>query len=157
MAVSMFITYYLFIYVLNYKYYTFTANLVAYLLQFFRVPYETEGNIIAVMMGQGWKAIRIGWECSGVVSMTVFTGLVSSFPNVKLKKRIIGLTLGYAAIFLGNLLRIFLIVYLSHSFPDLSYIFFHDFFGRPLSFLWMTIVWFAWFYYVLVRSFGYEK
>jgi len=145
---SIIIVYLLFFHVLGLKYYIFVTNSVAFMLQLSGITHYTAGNIIAIHLRSEWTAVRISWECSAVVSITIFTGLVLGFPHVKAKNRIAGLVLGYSAIFLGNVLRIFLILYLSHSFPSFSYTFFHDFFGQPLSFLLMTIIWFVWFYQI---------
>ncbi|KYH42518.1 MAG: hypothetical protein AYL31_001170 [Candidatus Bathyarchaeota archaeon B26-1] len=143
---------YFFIHFLDREYHGFVAGVVASMLEALGVRSEAEGNVVAYTVEERWTAVRIGWECSGGLSIIVYTGLVSGLPGVKLKKRVLGLTLGYAAIFLGNLTRIVLILYLNQLFPNLSYMLLHDLFGRPLSFLWMTVVWFAWFYHALIKA-----
>ena len=153
-VLSMLAAYLFFLQVLGYMYYDLVAGLAVSTLESLGVRSEAEGNMVAVAVGRSWTAVRIGWECSGVVSFTVYTGLVSGFPCVTLKKRLLGLALGYAAIFFGNFLRIVLILYLNSMFPNLSYILLHDFFGRPISFLWMTTIWFAWFYFVFIKAPG---
>ena len=149
---SILFTYIIFIHFIGDRYYILVAKLVTSTLQFFMVPSDVENNVIAVMIGTEWTAIRLSWECSGIISFSVFTGVVLGFPRIPHRWRVGGLFFGYIAIFIGNLLRIFLILFLNHKFPDLSYILFHDFFGRPLSFLWMSTVWFVWFYLTLFRG-----
>ena len=152
MAASMLIFYFVMVHLLGSWYYRHVAEIAVIILRMLEVPSDVDGNVIAASIRDKWTFIRVGWECSGVVSMTVFTGLVAGFPQTSIRRKLIGLSLGYSAIFIGNLLRIILIIYLSHTFPNISYILFHDFFGRPLSFIWMTIIWFFWFYYTFITK-----
>ena len=152
MVISMILTYIVFIRFMGEIYYNMVAEVSVYILKALGVPCEVEGNLIALKLGSGWSVIRVSWECSGVVSLTVFIGLVSGFPRARLWEKALGLTLGCLGVIFGNILRVVSILYLSSSFPWTSYILFHDLFGRPLSFLWMVTIWFFWFYYIFVKS-----
>jgi len=62
------------------------------------------------LLTAGGIAFFISEDCTGWKSMTLLTALIFAVPGVKLKKRLVGATVGIAAIYAGNLVRIIAVV-----------------------------------------------
>jgi exosortase/archaeosortase family protein len=58
----------------------------------------------------GWSGLNIGAECSSLLELAVFSGLMAFYPQLPLRRRWVSFGLGIAGIYLLNLARIILIV-----------------------------------------------
>ncbi len=58
----------------------------------------------------GWSGLNIGIECSTIIEMAIFVGLVLFYPKLPARKRWLSLTVGVAGTYLLNVLRIVIIV-----------------------------------------------
>jgi exosortase family protein XrtG len=58
----------------------------------------------------GWSILQIGVECSALIELSVFTGLLVFYPRFTLSQRAVRLAGGLSATFMLNLLRLAVIV-----------------------------------------------
>jgi len=62
----------------------------------------------------GWSSLRFSIECSTLIELSVFSGLVLFYPRFTLRRRWSYLALGVIGTYLLNLLRVVVIVVLIH-------------------------------------------
>jgi exosortase/archaeosortase family protein len=60
--------------------------------------------------GTGWSALNISIECSTIIELAVFAGLVLFYPKLSMRQRWKYLVIGAAGTYLLNLARILIIV-----------------------------------------------
>ena len=111
-----------------------------------RVFEAAPGNILVwvVVQEPGWTVVRIDLECSGLLEMSVLSGLILFYPLRSVGKRV-GLTLlGWAAIAGANVVRILTIILILHLFGKRSILIAHTVVGRIVFFaLTAALYWFT--------------
>jgi exosortase family protein XrtG len=114
-----------------------------------RVFQATPDILVWVVVQQpGWTVVRVGLECSGLLEMSVLSGLLLFYPAWPLGKRA-GLTLlGLLTTFCANVVRIVLIILILHTLGKRSIFVAHTIAGRLVFFALVAgIYWF-----ILTRS-----
>ena len=94
--------------------------------------------VMVVVQREGWTALHIGVESSGLLEISVLIGLISFYPGWNLKDRIWRIFVGVALTWFANLLRMLLIVLMLHFLGKEALIVAHTFLGK-LVFFGMTI------------------
>lgn len=67
---------------------------------------------LAIQNHVGWAVFDIGIECSAILEMAAFAGLVAFYPAFSVRKRALFVVVGVAATYVLNLVRILLIVWI---------------------------------------------
>lgn len=67
---------------------------------------------IAIKSSSGWSILSIGLECSALLELSIFVGLILFYPTFKKIKKIAFLIIGLFGTYLINLFRILLIIIL---------------------------------------------
>lgn len=101
------------------------------------------GDTIAVTDPVGWITLKIGIECSGILEIGVLTGLIAFYPTFTLKRKAYLLGIGLAATIVANIIRILIIVMITH------------FYGREAIFIAHAIVGRLFFFAVIITLFWY--
>lgn len=68
-----------------------------------------EGTTLLVPDSSGWTGLQVGVECSTLIELSVFAGLVLFYPRFSLQARWKSLLLGALGTYLLNLLRLIII------------------------------------------------
>jgi len=130
----------IFIYLVGFEpYQALIARCSFFLLSGLDVLHEREGFSLFLELQDVPYEIIVSEACSGIASVLMFSSLVLGLPGVSVKKRGAALLLGLPFIFIGDILRISFVVYFSHLWDWAPYMMLHDFFGRPISFLWTLL------------------
>ncbi len=87
-------------------------------------------GILFIASGKESLSLYIDFECSGVIEILAFLSLLWFFPVYEVYERAIVSIIGALAIFVSNVLRIFLICFLIHLFGNDIYFLAHTVFGR---------------------------
>lgn len=74
--------------------------------------------------------LYVTYECSGVVELFVFSSLLWFFPLYRLYEKILLTFVGVLTLFVGNVIRLFLIAGLLHLFGNDMYFMAHTVYGR---------------------------
>ncbi len=101
-----------------------------------RVFEAAPGNILVwvVVQEPGWTVVRVDLECSGLLEMSVLSGLLLFYPAWSLWRRL-GLTmLGWVATYMANIARVVVIILILHSFGKRSIFVAHTIVGRAVFF-----------------------
>lgn len=89
-------------------------------------------------------AFLISEDCTGWKSMLFLIALILAVPKVNIRKRIVGLAFGVPAIYLGNLFRILIMVFISLGFrPEFAKVI-HDYFWQLGLISLVLVVWILW-------------
>lgn len=87
-------------------------------------------GILFIQKGTESLSLYIDFECSGVIEMLAFLSLLWFFPVYELYEKIVVSIIGVMAIFIANVLRIFLICLLIYLFGNQIYFFAHTIIAR---------------------------
>lgn len=102
---------------------------------------------LAIKNHVGWAVFDIGVECSAILEMAAFAGLVGFYPAFSLARRGITIAIGVALTYLLNLVRIVVIVSIIAS-GGTEWVFSaHAIFGRILFFAGVVAI----FWYLVTR------
>lgn len=97
--------------------------------------------------GAGWTAMQIDIECSGLLESSVLIGLMVFYPGWSMRKKASLASIGLAATYFANLVRLFTIVYLLHLGGKDTLLVSHTIIGRALFFAIVVLV----YWFVLTR------
>lgn len=87
------------------------AQHVQSIMGMFGTPIEViNGQTLMVPDSTGWSGLSVGAECSTLLEIAVFSGLLLFYPQLPNRKRWLYFALGVLMIYLLNLARILLIV-----------------------------------------------
>lgn len=100
-------------------------------------------DTIAVMDPVGWVTLKIGIECSGILESSILAGLIGFYPAFDAKRKAYLLGIGLAATIIANIIRILIIVMITH------------FYGREAIFIAHAIVGRLFFFAVIITLFWY--
>ncbi|MBC7222668.1 MAG: archaeosortase/exosortase family protein [Anaerolineae bacterium] len=115
-----------------------------------RVFRSAPGLLLVLVIAQrsGWTALQVGLESSGLLEMSVLTGLLAFYPGIPLPRRVASLAVGLVATYVANVLRVLIIVAVLHFQGKDSLLFAHTFLGRAFFFA-VTV---AIYWYLMTRS-----
>ncbi len=102
------------------------------------------GNILVwvVVQNPGWTVVRVDLECSGLLELAVFTGILLFYPAWTAFRRLYLVALGWLVTFLANIGRVLSIILIWHSWGKRSIFIAHTVVGRLIFFvLVMLIYW----------------
>jgi len=93
--------------------------------------------------GTGWSGLAIGIECSTIIELSVYTGLILFYPNLSMQKRWKYLLIGATGTYLLNILRIAIIVLMIAHWGKPIVPFAHTIVGRLVYFVGVVgLYWF---------------
>lgn len=85
----------------------FQADILAMISQFFGGGLRTiEGGGLVVPDPTGWSILQVGIECSALIEMSIFVGLMLFYPRLPTGERLARITTGVIATIAINLLRL---------------------------------------------------
>lgn len=99
-------------------------------------------GILFIESGAESLSLYIDFECSGVIEILAFMALLWFFPVYELHEKIVVSIVGIFAIFIMNVLRIFVICLLIYLFGNDMYFFAHTIFGRIFFYICTVILYF---------------
>lgn len=80
--------------------------------------------------------------CNGIYATAILVAGVLAYP-ARWKHRLLGVLIGFVAIFLVNLIRVISLLYLGQRFPDI-FKEIHIFVWQPIIIIWAIYVWYLW-------------
>ena len=93
--------------------------------------------------GSGWSGLKIGIECSTVIELSVFAGLVLFYPRLSMQQRWLYVLIGAVGTYLLNILRIVIIVLMIAAWGKPAVPVAHTIVGRMVYFLGIVgLYWF---------------
>ena len=101
--------------------------------------------LVLVVVGEvGWTVIQVDIECSGLLEMAAFAGLLLFYPGLRAPKRSLYLLFGLAATYLINIMRLLVIIAFLHwGGKDIIFLA-HTIIGRGLFFILVIgVYWFV--------------
>jgi exosortase/archaeosortase family protein len=90
----------------------------------------------------------ISEDCTGWKSMLLMFALIFSVPNVEIKKRLIGLAFSLPSIYIGNLFRILLVVWIWEVYGLSFALLFHNYFWQLGLISLVLFLWLFWLFWV---------
>ncbi len=124
----------------------FTADHAHDVAQVFGIPTLVFRNapgtmLVLVVVGRaGWTIIHVDIECSGLLELAAFTGLLLFYPGLRPWRRASLLAAGLTATYLINILRLLVIISFLH-FGGKDVVFLaHTIIGRGIFFLLVVLV-----------------
>lgn len=113
-------------------------------------------NILIEIQSPGTEfQFLISEDCTGWKSMLFLFALVFAVPGVILRKRLLGLLAGIPLIYLGNLLRIFLIVWVQQSWGTPAAEFFHVWLWSLGLITLVILIWIIWLRWIKKNALGF--
>lgn len=114
-------------------------------------------NVQAVLQAFGFTVSRDGFlirandtfffiseDCTGWKSMLLLTALICAVPRVVMKKRLAGLAGGVAALYIGNLARILLMILAWQAYGFAFAIMLHNYMWQAGLISLVLVIWFLW-------------
>ena len=102
---------------------------------------------LAIRNHVGWAVFDVGVECSGILEMAAFAGLIAFYPGFSFSRRAVTIVIGLALTYLMNLVRILVIVAIIDS-GGTDWVFAaHAVFGRLIFFAGVIVI----FWYLVTR------
>jgi exosortase family protein XrtG len=101
--------------------------------------------LVLVVVGRvGWTIIEVGIECSGLLELAAFAGLLLFYPGLRVGRRLTLLAFGLAATYAINILRLLVIIAFLHwGGKDIIFLA-HTVIGRGVFFvLVIALYWFV--------------
>lgn len=99
-------------------------------------------GMLFIQNGGDSLSLYIDFECSGIIEAIAFLSLLWFFPVYRFYEKIVVSIAGVLAIFISNVLRIFLICSLVYCFGDGIYFYAHTVFGRIFFYLCTILLYF---------------
>ena len=123
-------------------------NLVKYLSQPFGIGIAAlSPTTIQVNDSIGWVVLTMGIESSALIEASILIALVSFYPAYGMSKKVRYLTIGLFVTFVANIIRIFIIVSMTHFMGRETIFISHAIVGRLFFFLCIIIL----FWYIFTR------
>lgn len=104
----------------------------------------TEG----LLLRTGDIVFFISEDCTGWKSMLFLAALIFAVPRVMIKKRLLGLAVGIPVIYIGNLLRILMMVFIWNAYGYEFAMLVHGYFWQLGLISLVLIVWVSWLIWV---------
>ncbi len=83
-------------------------------------------------------------DCTGWKSMLFLTALMIAFPDVETKKRIIGLVVGLPLVWIGNIGRIIILIFIDKYYGIETMMVAHDYFWQLGLISLVLMIWLVW-------------
>lgn len=100
--------------------------------------------VMIISQDVGWTAMTIDIECSGLLELTVFMGLLLFFPKMPVLRKLVIGVLGLLATYVFNLIRVMAIAAVLHWGGKNAIFIAHTIVGRGIFFVCIVaIYWFA--------------
>ncbi|MCR4398044.1 MAG: exosortase family protein XrtG [Firmicutes bacterium] len=126
------------------------ARLTHYICNMVGVPTKVFTNapgtllVLIVYQVKGWTAVEMDIECSGMLEMAVFSGLVLFFEGFSYARRLGILASGLALTYASNVLRVMIIVLMIHRGGKSAIYLAHTVVGRAVFFaMIISLYWYA--------------
>ncbi|MFQ6087392.1 MAG: exosortase family protein XrtG [Candidatus Methanofastidiosia archaeon] len=97
-------------------------------------------NAMLVQDPTGWSILAIGMECSALLESSVIAGLLLFYPAFSSTRRIFSLIFGLSLTYLSNILRLLIIVGITHYIGKSAVIFAHAVVGRLFFFACVLVI-----------------
>ncbi len=129
------------------------ANAVHWVCNWAGIPTKlfqaAPGALLIMVIGQdiGWTIVQITIECSGLLETAAMLGMVLMYPGWRLRKRLLLAVAGAVAIFIANIIRLFIIVEVLHYVGKDSIFIAHTIAGRAIFFVIVVLI----YWYVITR------
>ena len=94
-----------------------------------------ETNMLMVPDPTGWSLLRIGVECSAMIELSALFGLILFYPRFKIPRKLFTIMSGAIATYILNIVRLAVIVLMTHFIGKQAVIVAHTMVGRPLFFV----------------------
>jgi len=119
-----------------------------------RVFEAAPGNILVWVIVQepGWTIVRVDLECSGLLEMAVWAGLLLFYPAWTWWRRVELLVWGLAATYASNVIRVLSIIAILHSLGKRSIFVAHTIVGRLIFFALATLLYWIIFTRLTLRT-----
>lgn len=119
-----------------------------------RVFEAAPGNILVwvVVQEPGWTIVRVDLECSGLLEMAVWAGLLLFYPAWTVWRRIELLIWGLAATYTSNVIRVLSIIAILHGLGKRSIFVAHTIVGRLVFFALATLLYWIIFTRLTLRT-----
>ncbi len=82
--------------------------------------------------------------CNGIYATAILLSGIIAYP-ARVTHKMLGVLIGFAAIFVLNLVRVISLLYLGQYFPDI-FKEIHIFIWQPIIILWAIYIWYLWWY-----------
>lgn len=128
-----------------------TSWLTSHFLSIFGIEALAYQHFLIV---QNIPVLEISAECSGVVLLMVFPLIIFLIPDVDIRHRL-GSLLFLPVLYLGNILRIAIDVWIGLTYGVDALGFFHDTLGQIFIFFWTIILYILWLH--LFGNFPHEQ
>ncbi|MCK4776961.1 MAG: archaeosortase/exosortase family protein [Actinomycetia bacterium] len=104
---------------------------------------EVSKGFVVVSHSDGWSLLKIGIECSALLEIAVFIGLLLFYPAFTWRRKSLYLVLGVTGTYIVNLFRLMLIVAIITFWGRGAIFPAHAIFGRGFFFILIVIIyWF---------------
>jgi exosortase family protein XrtG len=129
------------------------ANLVHWVCNWAGIPTRmfqaAPGALLIMVVGQdiGWTIVQITIECSGLLETAAMLGMVLMYPGWPMRKRMLLAVTGSVAIFIANIIRLFIIIEVLHYVGKDSIFIAHTIAGRAIFFVIVVLI----YWYVITR------
>ncbi|MDY7039341.1 MAG: exosortase family protein XrtG [Chloroflexota bacterium] len=116
--------------------------------------FEVAPDILVWVIVQepGWTVVRVDLECSGLLEMSVLSGLLLFYPAWSVKKRVWLTLLGCVATYGANIVRVLSIILILHIVGKRSIFVAHTIAGRLIFFVLVTGLYWAIFTQPTIRT-----
>lgn len=101
------------------------------------------GTVILIASPNEWVGLRIGIECSTFIEASAFIALGIFYPAIPSKKRFFTIIFGVTSLYLLNMFRILLIVWIVSLYGADAYIIAHGIVGRIFFFTVVVALYFG--------------
>lgn len=108
-------------------------------------------SMVGINTKEGIVSMIINYECSGTIELMVFISLIIFFPFGGKILRFFSLVLGCIYIFVANIIRILLIIFITVSYGEDYFYIAHTFFARILFFILVVVLYYFVFSKVQLR------
>lgn len=122
---------------------TGTAEIECWILSFYTDNVLCNQNLVSFM---GFP-VKIIVECTGIYEILIFGAAVLAFPT-SWSKRAIGLLLGFPLLYLFNVVRIIVLIFVGKYWSEI-FDFMHIYFWQATLILMITSVWLLWIFKVV--------
>ncbi len=117
---------------------TFTATIAAWSVSLSGIAVAMSGNVV-YLPSVTWL---VNTECTALFVMIVYVALILAYP-ASVRAKLIAVVLGLPAIFVTNIVRLFVLAWLTEL--DAAYgVFFHDYVWQVAFVLMVVVLWVTW-------------
>ncbi len=128
-------------------------NQVSFLARLLNLPLKVVNyGSLVIKNPEGWVLLSIGLECSALLELSIFVGLILFYPAFKFYRKVVYLLAGLVGTYLINLLRILLIVALIATYGSGVVFVAHAIVGRLFFFAAVVVLYW---YFITFPTLGF--